>query len=218
MVPPRGSLDQVGVPAILRALVRADKTGPLRFTRGRTTKTVYLSDGRLIFATSTDPDDRLGEMLLRKGLISYRDLEESVRGIRAGRRQGTILVERGAIRSRDLVQGVTEQVQEIVYSLFLWQDGLYEFVEGDLPSREVILLRMPTEDILMEGIRRVDEEWRKATEGKRTVRREVIAADRNQPGRYFAIVFFDSLACVGRPRARDLRPPRRVATDGLWLG
>ena len=44
----------------------------------------------------------------------------------------------------------------------------------------------------LDGIRRVDEEWRKATEGKRTVRREVIAADRNQPGRYFAIVFFDS--------------------------
>ena len=52
-------------------------------------------------------------------------------------------------------EGVTEQVQEIVYSLFLWEDGAYEFVEGDLPSREVILLRMPTEDILMEGIRRV---------------------------------------------------------------
>jgi hypothetical protein len=151
----RGTLDQVDVPAILRALVRADKTGPLRFTRGRITKTVYLSGGRLIFATSTDPDDRLGEMLLRKGLISYRDLEESVRAIRQGKRLGTILVERGSIRSRDLVLGVTEQVQEIVYSLFLWEDGAYEFVEGDLPSREVILLRMSTEDILMEGIRRV---------------------------------------------------------------
>ena len=154
-VAPRGTLDQVGVPAILRALVRADKTGPLRFTRGRVIKTVYLQGGRLIFATSTDPDDRLGEMLLRKGLISYRDLEESVKAIRAGRRQGTALVESGSIRSRDLVQGVSEQIQEIVYSLFLWEDGAYEFVEGDLPTREVILLRMPTEDILMEGIRRV---------------------------------------------------------------
>ena len=44
----------------------------------------------------------------------------------------------------------------------------------------------------LDGIRRVDAEWRKATEGKRTVRREILAADRNQPGRYFAIVFFDS--------------------------
>ena len=163
-VPPRGSLDEVGVPAILRALVRADKTGPLRFTRGRITKTVYLSDGRLIFATSTDPDDRLGEMLLRKGLISYRTLAESVAAIRAGKRQGQILVESGSIRSRDLVQGVTEQVQEIVYSLFLWEDGAYEFVEGELPSREVILLRMSTEDILMEGIRRV-QRWSRIQAG-----------------------------------------------------
>jgi hypothetical protein len=154
-VAPRGSLDQVDVPAILRAFVRADKTGPLRFTRGRITKTVYLQGGRLIFATSTDPDDRLGEMLLRKGLITYRNLEESVQAIRAGKRQGTILVESGSIRSRDLVEGVTEQVQEIVYSLFEWEEGTYEFVEGELPSREVILLRMSTEDILMEGIRRV---------------------------------------------------------------
>jgi uncharacterized protein DUF4388 len=163
-VPPRGSLEEVDVPAILRALVRADKTGPLRFTRGRITKTVYLEGGRLIFATSTDPDDRLGEMLLRKGLITYRNLAESVQAIREGKRQGTILVESGSIRSRDLIQGVTEQVQEIVYSLFLWEEGTYEFVEGELPSREVILLRMSTEEILMEGIRRV-QRWSRIQAG-----------------------------------------------------
>jgi hypothetical protein len=163
-IPSRGSLDEVDVPAILRSLVRASKTGPLRFTRGRITRTVYLEGGRLIFATSTDPDDRLGEMLLRKGLITYRNLAESVQAIRAGKRQGTILVESGSIRSRDLVQGVTEQVQEIVYSLFLWEDGTYEFVEGQLPSREVILLRMSTEDILMEGIRRV-QRWSRIQAG-----------------------------------------------------
>jgi hypothetical protein len=44
----------------------------------------------------------------------------------------------------------------------------------------------------LDGVRAIDEQWRQATEGKRTVRREVLAADRNQPGRYFAIVFFDS--------------------------
>jgi len=54
----------------------------------------------------------------------------------------------------------------------------------------VQMFQFTTSDL--DGIRRVDAEWRNATEGKRTVRREVIAADRNQPGRYFAIVFFDS--------------------------
>jgi hypothetical protein len=151
----RGAIEQVGLAALLRPLVRDHRTGLLRFTRGKVTKTVYLSQGRLIFATSTDPDDRLGEMLLRKGLISYRALEESVKAIQAGKRQGTILVERGDIKSKDLVGGVVEQVQEIIYGLFRWEDGEYEFVEGDLPSREVIVLRMSTGDLLMEGIRRL---------------------------------------------------------------
>jgi hypothetical protein len=150
-----GSLEERSLPAVLRPLIRSRRTGVLRFRRGKALKTVYISEGRLIFATSTDPDDRLGEMLLRKGVISYRGLEDSVRAIHSGKRQGTILVESGAIRSRDLVEGVSEQVQEIIYSLFGWEDGSFEFVEGPLPSREVIVLRMSTADLMIEGIRRI---------------------------------------------------------------
>ena len=160
----RGMLDEYPVPAVLRPLRRGKKTGPLRIARGKIGKTLYFSEGRLIFATSTDPDDRLGEMLLRKGLISYRALEESVRAIKAGKRQGTLLVESGAIRSKDLVDGVTEQVQEIIYSVFQWEEGSFEFQEGDLPSREVIVLRMSTADLIMEGVRRI-QKWTRIRRG-----------------------------------------------------
>lgn len=160
----RGSIDATSLPALLRPLIRERKTGVLRLNRGSITKTIYVSGGRLIFATSTDPDDRLGEMLLAKGVITYRALEESVLAIKIGKRQGTILVESGAIRSRDLIAGVTEQVQEIVYSVFRWDMGTFEFVEGDLPSREVIVLRMSTGDLLMEGIRRI-QAWSRIRSG-----------------------------------------------------
>jgi hypothetical protein len=154
-LPAKGALSEISLPALLRGAVRARKTGVLRVGDGAVNKTLYLSDGRIIFATSNDPDDRLGEMLLRKGVITYRALEDSVAALQAGKRQGTILVENGSIRSRDLIEGVTEQVQEIVYSLFPWEGGTYELQEGDLPSREVIVLRMSTGDLLREGIRRV---------------------------------------------------------------
>lgn len=176
-VPPRGSLEQHSLPELLRPLVREQKTGLLRCRRGRVTKTIYLSEGRLIFARSTDPDDRLGETLLRKGLINYRALEESVRGIEAGKRQGTLLVEGGAIRARDLVEGVSEQVREIICDLFTWDDGEYEFVEGDLPSREVIVLHMSTGDLLLEGVRRV-QRWSRIQAGVGPLeQRYVLAAD-----------------------------------------
>ena len=44
----------------------------------------------------------------------------------------------------------------------------------------------------MERARQVDDDWWRATEGKRTVLREVVARDRSDPDRYFAVVFFDS--------------------------
>ena len=43
-----------------------------------------------------------------------------------------------------------------------------------------------------EQMRAVGEEWEKATEGSRKTRRRVLAQDRDKPGRYFNIVFFDS--------------------------
>jgi hypothetical protein len=44
----------------------------------------------------------------------------------------------------------------------------------------------------IEPTRQINEQWRQATEGKRTVRRELLARDRSDPSRYFAIAFFDS--------------------------
>ncbi len=38
----------------------------------------------------------------------------------------------------------------------------------------------------------LDEGWRDTTEGKRTVRRSIVAQDRKEPNRYLLLAFFDS--------------------------
>ena len=38
----------------------------------------------------------------------------------------------------------------------------------------------------------LEDQWRKATEGKRTLRRTVVGRDRNDPDRYLIFAFFDS--------------------------
>ena len=43
-----------------------------------------------------------------------------------------------------------------------------------------------------DGIADLDRQWRQATEGKRTLRHEVVARDRNNPHRYVVLAFFDS--------------------------
>jgi hypothetical protein len=44
----------------------------------------------------------------------------------------------------------------------------------------------------IDEMQKVAEEWEKATEGKRKAGRRVLCRDRDNPGRYFNIVFFDS--------------------------
>ncbi len=38
----------------------------------------------------------------------------------------------------------------------------------------------------------LNRQWREATDGKRTLRHEVVARDRNNPNRYVILAFFDS--------------------------
>lgn len=54
----------------------------------------------------------------------------------------------------------------------------------------VQIIEFHTSDI--ERSRQVNEDWWRATEDKRTVRRELLARDHSDPSRYFAVVFFDS--------------------------
>ena len=47
--------------------------------------------GRVVYARSSDPDERLGEDLLLRGKITVRQYLEASRLIAPGRRLGTIL-------------------------------------------------------------------------------------------------------------------------------
>ena len=52
------------------------------------------------------------------------------------------------------------------------------------------IIEFTAEDV--EAVRKIDDAWVAATEGKRTARRQIVTRDRNQPDRYRALVFFDS--------------------------
>ncbi|MDQ1462220.1 MAG: hypothetical protein QOI08_3704 [Actinomycetota bacterium] len=45
-------------------------------------------------------------------------------------------------------------------------------------------------------IRALDDEWRAATDGKRTLRRSIVCQDRNDKNRYIVLAFFDSPAAA----------------------
>ena len=65
-------------------------------------------------------------------------------------------MELGYLTPKDLFWGVKYQVKEIIYSLFQLEDGECEFIEGDVPTDEVITLKMSMGNLIHEGVKRID--------------------------------------------------------------
>ncbi|HEY3174545.1 MAG TPA: DUF4388 domain-containing protein [Candidatus Polarisedimenticolia bacterium] len=152
-----GSVGPLTLPTLIQGLCGERETGTLVLKDDAIERTLYFDTGRVVFATSNDPDDRLGQLLFRHGMISLTTLKEAAAvSSFHGKRMGTVLVGMMAIRPQDLIWGVTEQVKQMVLSLFQWTRGCYTFEAGPLPSEEVITLKMPTPDLVMAGIKSID--------------------------------------------------------------
>lgn len=149
----QGSLVRHDLPDLLLRLHKERWTGSLIVTRGGYAASIKVLDGRLVFASSTHPDDRLGTLLLRQGRVSMRQIATALEKLKPPKRLGTMLVEHGVLEAGDLVKAVTEHSSEIIYATFQWIEGNYRLEHGT--PDETITLKLSTPDVIMEGIRRI---------------------------------------------------------------
>jgi hypothetical protein len=150
----RGEIDETSVPELLKSVLGSGETGVLTFRKGHVTKSVHLHMGRVVYARSSDPDERLGEDLLLRGKITIRQYLDASRLVAPGRRLGTILVELGAIEPEDLMGAIEHHVKEILLDVFTWTHGEYELVMTEPGREDVVTLNLSTEGLILEGIRR----------------------------------------------------------------
>jgi len=158
-----GPLRELGIHDVFQLLDLSRKTGVLRIASElrHNAGTIYFEAGAIIFAEIRSNPYPLGAALLRAGKIAEADLERA-RDMqeRQGdkRRLGDILVSLGAITPRELERQVRFQIEEVVFEVMSWREGYFSFTDGsgsDLPSGGTV--RIPTEALLMEGARRIDE-------------------------------------------------------------
>ncbi len=133
------------------------KTGLLVLEHEGTMKQIWWQEGEVVFAASSSPTDSLGEFLVRHGRITRAQAETAFAQAGAGRRQGRVLVEMGLITPRQLWWAVRNQVLEIIYAVFDWKRGHFRFFDGETLGEEKIQLAVSAANLIMEGMRRVDE-------------------------------------------------------------
>jgi len=155
--PTIGYLTTIGVPDLLRRAYSERFTGELLLSRGDEQKQIYFETGNIVFAASNQPTDRIGMTLLRQGLITQADFDRILAQAREGKRFGQALVEAGLMSERDLITNITFQVLDIIYSVFNWTTGMFEFIPGEQRVAEELKLKLTTANIILEGVRRIED-------------------------------------------------------------
>ncbi len=158
-----GPLRELGIHDVFQLLDLSRKTGVLRVTSElrHNAGTIYFEDGAIVYAEIRSNPHPLGSLLLRTGRVNDVDLERARdMQVRGGdqRRLGEILVELGVVTPRELQRQVRFQIEEVVFEVMGWREGYFSFTEGaltEVPAESTV--RIPTEALLMEGARRIDE-------------------------------------------------------------
>ncbi|MBA3456714.1 MAG: hypothetical protein H0T42_26730 [Deltaproteobacteria bacterium] len=118
-------------------------------------KVVFFDQGRPVFASSSEPRDRMGELLVREGKITAAQYERcQVVAVESGRRMGEILVDFGYLKRRELLPAVRRHVEDLLYSLFSMDRGTYHIALDETPCAERIRLSRHPAALILEGIRR----------------------------------------------------------------
>jgi len=160
-----GPLRELGIHDVFQLLDLSRKTGVLRVASELRDDegVVYFDSGKVVHAHVRSKAVPLELTLLQSGKISKDDLESA----RASRTNGRadadlvdLLVEGGAVTSKEIERQLRMQIEGVVFELMSWREGFFSFEERaatELVHTREARIRVSTESLLMEGARRIDE-------------------------------------------------------------
>src|SRR5215472_14340349 len=129
----RGSLKEASLPDVLQLLAMGKKTGCLSVNHRANFGYIYFDKGRISYASIVNRRDRLGDLLVKNGIITAEQLQDAIsaQDKHRDRRIGELLMDMGYLSRDALAQHIREQIEEAVYFLFTWNQGSFNF-EADV--------------------------------------------------------------------------------------
>lgn len=144
--------------ALLNRIYSTRMTGQLQLVLGRVERQLFFDGGQLVFATSSDRYDSLGEMMLREGALTQAQFEEASELLKTGQRFGSALAELGVRTVDEITVWVQRQLMQITSSVLDYPAcRFYFFSSLDKNVVPEIAIPVPLGKLLLEAIRRAND-------------------------------------------------------------
>lgn len=113
------------------------KSGKLSAVRGKDKVFLALDEGSIVYAAAPMVGERIGNVLVGRGLVTEEQLAEALERQRddpdAGL-LGTVLMDMGVLEVDDLAAAVHSQFENVLRELLAWRSGVMVFERGEIPS------------------------------------------------------------------------------------
>lgn len=129
-----GNLEDLGLGEILQIVSLSRKTGILSMRNNGKEGSVVFRQGQVVRANLSTFQQSLGDVLIQKGVIDLAILRKALalqqeEGFRD--RLGVILINNFGISFEIVEEVVREQIEKVVFTLFEWTEGSFEFVASE---------------------------------------------------------------------------------------
>jgi tetratricopeptide (TPR) repeat protein len=153
-----GNLKTMDLAELLQWVTLGRKTGSLTFVKNKTKNSIFFKDGRIISSRSNEPTKQLGHFLLFQGKINEAQLKRALEiQLQSRANLGKILVQEGWITQDEAKKALMGRTEEVIYDLFLWEEGYFHFTANGFNLDELILINIDINAVIFEGVRRKDE-------------------------------------------------------------
>jgi tetratricopeptide (TPR) repeat protein len=206
---------------IIRDLYLEERTGILSIVRSGAEKRLYLDRGMILVATSSLEDERLPAYLAAKGLLGSMEAE-ALRGL--DDLQAALAVKtRGQVTDADLLRAFRDLAQQVMMTVFRWEELEYRFVEQAIPAWPATTDVMVSFELIIRALR--------SMAGFEPLRQSVLRQERAVRLSEHLYLPFDQLSLTpiegylvsridGRTRPRDVlaqMPPADEETASRFL-
>jgi hypothetical protein len=157
----KGNLKDFTTTQLLNLINLARKTGTLT-VEGAELAQISFQDGKLIYAEMGTQTGSLAQVLQRSGKLTSeqsRFIESKFQG-KSDKQLGHRLIQSKLVTQHDIIQSIRQHVLDIVYKLFTWAEGNFQFEANKMPSDNRITIPIDLESVIMEGSRRLQESER----------------------------------------------------------
>ena len=158
----QGNLRDFGTTQLLNLVSLARKTGAMKMVTSDDAASLYFREGKLIHASTKKRSARLANILFESKKLS----EDQVNAIErqpkppSDKALGIELIRKSVVNQQDIINSVKNFMLDVVYSLFSWTEGEFNFNQGALPSHDRITVPLNLDNVILEGSRRIQESER----------------------------------------------------------